>query len=136
MTRSRIITKEHDNIQGDAILLNTICRQASLMDLSGVNSLSDPGFIFCGGKSISQLDIFCIGNNMLFHEANVVFFPVEFSDCHALCFPFFFLLIWAALVGLGAKGLSVESFLSYGWSVWTGEGPGLPPRDSPLCHLL
>lgn len=74
VTRSRIITKEHDNIQDDAILLNTICRQASLMDLSGVNSLSDPGFIFCGGKSISQLDIFCIGNNMLFHEANVVFF--------------------------------------------------------------
>lgn len=102
VTRSQIITKEHDNIQGDAILLNTICRQASLMDLSGVNSLLDPGFIFCGGKSISQLDIFCIGNNILFHEANV-FFSVEFSDCHTLCFPFFFFLS-IYLVGFGWVG--------------------------------
>lgn len=58
------------------------------MDLSGVNSLSDPGFIFCGGKSIHQPDKFCIRNSMLFHEANV--FPVEISDRYALCFLFIF----------------------------------------------
>lgn len=88
MTCSRVIAKEHDNTWDDAILLNTICRQASLMDLFGVNSLSDPGFIFCGGKSIRQPDKFCIRNNMLFHEANV--FPVEISDHRALRFLFIF----------------------------------------------
>lgn len=89
MTCSRIVAKEHDNTSwDDAILLNTICRQASLMDLSGVNSLSDPGFIFCGGKSIRRPDKFCFRNNMLFHEANV--FPVEISHHCALCFLFIF----------------------------------------------
>lgn len=88
VTCSRIIPTEHDDLGGDAILLNTICRQASLMDLLGVNSLSDPGFIFCRGKSISQPDKFCIRSNVLFHEANV--FPVEFSDDRALCFRFTF----------------------------------------------
>lgn len=102
MTRSQIITKEHDNIQGDAILLNTICRQASLMDLSGVNSLSDPGFIFCGGKSISQLDIFCIGNNILFHEANVFFLWSSLIAIHYVFLFFFFLSIY--LVGFGWVG--------------------------------
>ena len=58
------------------------------MDLFGVNSLSDPGFIFCGGKSIRQPDKFCIRNNMLFHEADV--FPVESSDHCALHFLFTF----------------------------------------------
>lgn len=58
------------------------------MDLFRVNSLLDPGFIFCRGKSIGQPDKFCIRNNVLFHEANV--FPVWFSDHHVLCFTFTF----------------------------------------------
>lgn len=58
------------------------------MDLFRVNSLSDPGFIFCAGKSIRQPDKFCIRNNMLFHKANV--FPVEICDHHALHFLFIF----------------------------------------------
>lgn len=106
VTCSRIVAKEHDNTSwDDAILLNTICRQASLMDLSRVNSFSDPGFIFCGGKSICQPDEFCIRNNILFHKANV--FPVEISDHCVLCFLFVF-----GRLCLGWKVLHVESFLS------------------------
>lgn len=76
------------------------------MDLSGVNSLSDPGFIFCAGKSIRQPDKFCIRNNVLFHEANV--FPVEISD-HCMLFSFY---IWMALLRLEGRVLHVKSFLS------------------------